>query len=639
MRANLLSRSLGLKYPALAGKGSRQRSRRTLMSDPMSLSSHSDNEGTIHLLRRLLAEYGVVRWKRYALAFSLMGLGALCTALSAYLMGNMINEAYDQRNFTNVVWISLVALAVFITRGIALYGQSVILSRITNSIVAENQRRVYSKLLEQNLSFFSRYHSSEFIARMSTGTAAAAQTLNLLINTFGRDGLTLLMLAGVMAIQDPIMSLAAFLIAPPAAFMIRKLTRRIRAVARSQFAGGVQTLETLQETIQGMRIVKAFTLESTMSARFITNVANVEQQSNKMARVGQRVNPLMETLGGTIVTLVMIYAGYRVIYTGATAGEFFSFLTAFLFAYEPAKRLARLNLDLTSALIGVRILFEIIDTRSTEPLDDNRPALVVDKARVDFSKVTFGYAGGEGVFDNLSFVDEQGKFTALVGPSGGGKSTIFNLILRLYQADGGAITIDGQNTLSVSRHSLRQKIAYVGQETFLFRATIRENIAFGRPNATPAEIEAAAKAAHAHDFIMDFHAGYETEVGEHGHNLSGGQRQRIAIARALIKNAPIILLDEATAALDAESEQTVQQAIAELCKGRTTIAIAHRLSTIMHADKILVIEDGMVMESGRHDDLLRNDGRYASFYHLQLRHQQSGKGGEEPERAAALSPG
>ncbi len=188
------------------------------MSDPMSLSSHSDNEGTIHLLRRLLAEYGVVRWKRYALAFSLMGLGALCTALSAYLMGNMINEAYDQRNFTNVVWISLVALAVFITRGIALYGQSVILSRITNSIVAENQRRVYSKLLEQNLSFFSRYHSSEFIARMSTGTAAAAQTLNLLINTFGRDGLTLLMLAGVMAIQDPIMSLAAFLIAPPAAF-------------------------------------------------------------------------------------------------------------------------------------------------------------------------------------------------------------------------------------------------------------------------------------------------------------------------------------------------------------------------------------------------------------------------------------
>jgi len=188
--------------------------------------------------------------------------------------------------------------------------------------------------------------------------------------------------------------------------------------------------------------------------------------------------------------------------------------------------------------------------------------------------------------------------------------------------------IDGQDTLSVSRRSLRQKIAYVGQDTFLFRASIRDNIAFGKPGATPAEIEGAAKAAHAHDFITSFHAGYDTQVGEQGQNLSGGQRQRIAIARALIKNAPIILLDEATAALDSESEQLVQQAIAELCKGRTTVAIAHRLSTIMHADNILVIEERMVVESGRHDDLLRRDGRYASFYHLQLHRQQSGDGDE-----------
>jgi len=439
----------------------------------------------------------------------------------------------------------------------------------------------------------------------------------------------------VMAIQDPIMSLAALVIAPPAAFMIRKLTRRVRTVARTQFAGGVQTAETLQETIQGMRIVKAFTLEPAMRARFVANVANVEDQSNKMARVGQRINPLMETLGGTMVTLVMIYAGYRVIYTGATAGEFISFLTAFLFAYEPAKRLARLNLDLNTALVGVRILFEIIDAPSTEPPDDARPALVVDKARIEFSNVQFGYPGGENVFEHLSFVAEPGKLTALVGPSGGGKSTIFNLILRLHEVEGGRILIDGHNTSAVSRRSLRRQIAYVGQDTFLFRASIRENIAFGKAGASAAEIEAAARAAHAHDFIMGFSAGYDTEIGEQGHNLSGGQRQRIAIARALIKNAPIILLDEATAALDSESEQTVQQAIAELCKGRTTIAIAHRLSTIMHADNILVIEAGTVAESGRHHELLRRGGRYASFYQLQLHRQQSGGEGEEAPRMLA----
>src|SRR3954447_5143946 len=246
------------------------------MSDPMTLSLR-DSDSTLRLIRRLLVDFGLTQWKRYAFVACLMAVGAVCAGGSAYLMGNMINEAYDQRNFGNVVWVSVVALAVFIMRGVAMYGQSVMLSRIGNSIVAENQRRVYAKLLEQNLSYFSRYHSSEFITRMSTGTAAAAQTLNLLINTFGRDGMTLVALTVVMAIQDPIMSLSALLIAPPAAFMIRKLTRRIRAVARSQFAGGVQTVETLQETVQGMRIVKAFTVESTMTARFLTNVANVEQ--------------------------------------------------------------------------------------------------------------------------------------------------------------------------------------------------------------------------------------------------------------------------------------------------------------------------------------------------------------------------
>jgi subfamily B ATP-binding cassette protein MsbA len=601
-----------------------------LISDPTSPSARNDQPDTLVLTRRLLTEYGLVRWRSYAIAFAMMGVGAVCTALAAYLMGDVINVAFTGHDFTRVLEISAAAFTVFVLRGLAMYGHSVILSRIGNSIVAENQRRAFSNLLQQNLGYFSERHSSEFISRLSTGTISATYALNMLISAVGRDLLTLVALATVMAIQDPVMSLGALVIAPPAALMIRKLTRRIRTVARNQWTGGTRTIETLQESLQGSRIVKAFTLEPIMRARYDANVGEVERDSNKMARVSHRVHPLMETLGGFAVMMVIIYAGYRVVYTGATAGEFFSFMTAFLFAYEPAKRLARLNMDLTASLVGVRILFEIIDAKPTEPADDDHPALAATRGRIEFANVRFHYPGGSPVLSDLSFVAEPAQVTALVGQSGGGKSTILNLILRFYEIEGGKIAIDGQDTAAVSRRSLRQQVAYVGQDVFLFRASIRENIAFGHPGATEAEIVAAAKAAHAHDFIMSFAAGYDTEVGEHGLKLSGGQRQRVAIARALIKNAPVILLDEATAALDSESEQHVQQAITELCKGRTTLVIAHRLSTIMHADRILVIEAGTVAEQGTHDELLRKAGRYASFYNLQLRGQTADAPPGEP---------
>ena len=246
----------------------------------------------------------------------------------------------------------------------------------------------------------------------------------------------------------------------------------------------------------------------------------------------------------------------------------------------------------------------------------------VTEARVEFADVRFNYRTGEPVLRGMSFTADPAKLTALVGPSGGGKSTVLNLILRFYEVERGAITIDGQNITDHSRQSLRHHLAYVGQHVYLFRGSIRDNIVLGKPEASEAEIVAAAKAAHAHDFIMSFPNGYATSVGEHGMQLSGGQRQRVAIARALIRNAPLILLDEATAALDPESELHVQQALAELCAGRTTIAIAHRLATVMHADRILFVESGAVVESGRHDELLRKGGRYASFCRLQFKQQE-----------------
>jgi len=587
--------------------------------------------GAASLIRRLLAEQGVVHWRRYAIAFALMAISAGCTALSAYLIGNVINEAYVNRSLPGILILGGVTVVLFATKGLATYGHSVMLSQIGNRIVADNQRKVFDKLLNEGLGFFSDRHSTEFIARLSAGAAAATQVINLLVTSIGRDLLSLVGLVTVMVVQDPYMSLFAFVVAPPAFFLLRKLVRRIYSIARSQFQGGTRIIETLQETLQGIRIVKAFTLEEIMRERFNRNVAAVEHEANKMARVSNRASPLMETLGGCAIAMAIMYGGYRVIETGATPGQFFSFIAAFLLAYEPAKRLARLNIELNSGLVGVRILFEVLDAPPSEPADDNKPALHIKSSLLEFNDVYFAYRSDERVLRGMSFVAEPGKLTALVGPSGGGKTTVFNLLLRFYEAERGKIVIDGQDIRQVSRRSLRHQIAYVGQDVFLFRGTVRENIAFGKPDASEDEIFAAAKAAYAHDFILSFPRGYDTPVGEHGLQLSGGQRQRVAIARALIKNAPIILLDEATAALDSESELQVREAMEHLCQGRTTLAVAHRLHTISHADRIFVIEEGQAVESGRHDDLLLKNGRYASFYRLQLKDQ------EAPTPIAALA--
>jgi ATP-binding cassette subfamily B protein len=403
---------------------------------------------------------------------------------------------------------------------------------------------------------------------------------------------------------------------------VRRLVKRVRSISHDQFSGGARVAESLQETIQGLRVVKAFNLEDEMRRRVDEDTRSVERTSNKLTRVMNRTGPLMESLGGIAVGLILIYGGYQVLILDVPPGQFISFIAAFLLAYEPGKRIARLNVDLNSAIVGVRILFEIVDLPG-HAADSPLPALSVSKGHIAFSNVTFEYRPRTPVLRGLSFVAEPGQITALVGPSGGGKTTIFNLLLRFYNAGSGEILIDGQNIAATSQESVRANIAYVGQDIFLFRGSIRANIAFGRPNASEADIIAAAQAAYAHEFIKTLPAGYDTSVGEHGLQLSGGQRQRIAVARALIRNVPVILLDEPTASLDSETESHIQKAIRQLAERKTMLVIAHRLTTIRSADVIHVLENGIIVESGRHDSLLRQGRRYADFYHSQFENHSS----------------
>jgi ABC-type multidrug transport system fused ATPase/permease subunit len=586
--------------------------KRKAFADPYSAPS---------LIRRLLVEHAVGQWRAYAFVVALMIVMAACTAVAAYLIGHAVNDAYVSRNITAVASVCVGIIVISTVRGLASYGQAVEMGRISNRIVATNQRRLFEKVLRQGLGFFADRHSSEFSARITWGARAASDTLSLLIMTFGRDAMQLVGLWSVMISQSPSLSLMAVGVAPPALIIGRRAVKRVRAIVRYEFGASANILEALQETVQGYKIVEAFNLQSLMRDRINFNVDQIEQASNKLARATNFTGPTMEALGGIMVALVLLLGGYRVVVLNAPPGEYFSFITAFLLAYEPTKRLMRLNIDLNSSLVGVRILFEFLDLPA-RPDDGNKPDLQVETGRLEFCDVEFGYRANTPVLRGVCFSANPGCVTALVGPSGGGKSTIFNLLLRFYDDYRGSITIDGAEISNVSRRSLRDHLAFVGQDAFLFRGSIRENIALGSPDATEDEVIAAAKAAYADDFISQFPSGYDTQVGEHGMQLSGGQRQRVSVARALIRKSSIILLDEPTSFLDSETERYVNLAISTLFSGRTRLIIAHRLHTIINAGKIYVVEDGRIVEGWEHKFLLEQGTRYAHFFNLQFANQK-----------------
>lgn len=578
----------------------------------------SDPETSRYLIHRLLSENFSTYARRYAIAFLFMGLVAASTAASAWIMRDVINEIFVSKDFNQVIIVSLVVMAIYMTKGFATFMQTITMAKIGNSIVAGMQRKLYGHFMAQGADFFEDYPSSELITRISHNAAAARAVMDLMVTSLGRDLLSLIGLVAVMVIQNPTMSLIAFVIAPIAIFVVAKLIKRVRSIAKDQFVSMTQTTQTMQESAQGFRIIRTFGLADIMAGRMNDAIEGVERRANKIANLSARTSPLMETLGGVAFALVILYCGWQTILGGQTPGEFIAFLTALLLAYDPAKRLSRLQVNLENHLVGVRLMYEVIDRPSRLLEKPGAKAIEVTEGKVELDHVQFTFGEEKAVISDLSLTLEGSKTTALVGPSGGGKSTIMALVQRFHDVTGGTVRIDGTDIRDCTLASLNDHIALVTQDTVLFSGTVRDNIRFGRLDATNEEIEQAAKDAFAHDFILALPNGYETSVVENATNFSGGQKQRIAIARAMVKNAQIVLLDEATSALDSESEAKVQAAFDRLSEGRTTLVIAHRLSTIRNAHKICVIKDGCLVEEGTHDELNGKGGLYANLVKLQI---------------------
>ena len=579
---------------------------------------HQQSNSTGALISRLGRESirPYVGWIMFALVC--MALVAGATALSAYLMKPVINDVFVGKDRGLLLPISAAVILTFAVKGLANYGQAVLMSFVGLRIVTDTQHRLYAHLMQLELGFFHDSPTGNLLSRFTIDINMMRNAVSNALTGFGKDFLTLIFLVGVMFWQDWMLALIAFVVFPIAVFPIVRLGRRMRKVTVNTQEEMGQFTTLLEQTFQGARVVKAYGMEEYEKGRVRTIAERIFNLVFKAARTRSLASPIMETLGGLAVALVIFYGGLRVIDNSMDPGSFFSFITALLLAYEPMKRLANLNASLQEGLAGAQRLFVLLDR---EPHIQEMPdahELEITGGALHLDQVKFSYVSDQPALDNVTIDVPAGKTVALVGPSGAGKSTILNLIPRFYDVDGGKISIDDNDITKLTFASLRGAVALVSQDVTLFDDTIRANIAYGRPEASEEQIIEAAKNAAAHDFIVEMPDGYDTYVGERGTKVSGGQRQRLAIARAMLKNAPILLLDEATSALDTESERRIQEALKKLMQGRTTLVIAHRLSTVMDADLIHVIDQGKLTESGSHDELMALDGLYAKLYALQF---------------------
>lgn len=597
---------------------------------------------TLPMVKRVVRDYLARHWLRIFFGFVLLGVVSACTATVPFIMKELLDNAFrgaagpgdgwltrtiagmfspDPR-YNQLYFITFGTAAIFMIKGSAAYGAETMMAYVGHRSIADIQENMFARLMRADLGYFHNTPTGQLISAFSNDVTKMRTLFSDTVTAIGRDIITVVALVIAMFWIDWILSSVAFFVFPLAAIPINQIGRRMRKVSANTQVEMAQFTTLQEESFQGVRHVKAYGMEDYESGRARSVVERIFRLNYKAAKVRAIAEPLLEVIAGVAIAGVLLYGGYQVIAEVRTPGDFGAFIAALLLAYEPVRKLARLNANLQEGLAAAERVFakldiepEIFDRRGAKPL-----ALKDGAIRLD--NVVFTYHSGAPALGNdgggVSLEAPPGKTIALVGPSGAGKTTVLNLIPRFYDVDSGAVLIDGQDIRDVTLTSLRAGIGLVSQETSLFDDTIRANIAYGKQGASEAEIVAAAKAAAAHEFITELPQAYDTQVGGLGAKVSGGQRQRISIARAILKDAPILLLDEATSALDTESERQVQAALDALRRGRTTIVIAHRLSTIVDADIIYVLENGQVVESGSHADLLAANGAYARLHASQM---------------------
>jgi subfamily B ATP-binding cassette protein MsbA len=571
----------------------------------------------MELYRRLL-EFVKPYWKHLAGAMVCMLFVSAATSGSAFLVKPVLDDVFFKKDLVMLKLIPLAIIGIFILKGVFDYGQAFLMSYVGQRIIADLREKIYNHIQSLSLSFFTRNPTGVLMSRILNDVNMIQGAVTDAVTGLLKDCFTLIGLVAVIFYRDWFLASVALVVFPVAVYPMVKFGKKLRSYSTRSQSAMANITTILLESITGTRIVKAFNMEDHERKRFAKENRRLFGILIKSVRVRAISHPLMEFLGGLGIAFIVFYGGRSVIRGEATPGTFFSFLAALLMLYEPVKRLSGINNTVQQGLAAAVRIFEVLDT--VPEIRDQPKAQVLTRVSqaIEYRDVSFKYED-DWVLENINLHIKVGEMVAFVGASGGGKTTLVNLLPRFYDVTSGKVLIDGVDIRELTAESLRSKIGIVTQTTILFNDTVRSNIAYGKIDQPFEEIVKAAQAAYSHGFIQNLPKGYETVIGEQGVKLSGGERQRISIARALLKNAPILILDEATSSLDSESEIEVQKALEYLMQGRTTLVIAHRLSTIRKADRIMVISNGTIVEEGTHEELLAKEGEYKKLYLLQFK--------------------